>query len=242
MIISNSHNFIFVHIHKAAGTSIARKLDESLQWNDLVLGGTVLGEKMQEAYHDRFGLHKHSRAKEIKAIVGKALWESYFTFAFVRNPYDRTVSLYTYIEKLIKTASVRRYIPSKRVRKEPFWNYPATKAYLETNSFSAFIRNPHLVEHAVGMQPQTGWILDEHGEMMVDFIGKVETINEDFKAVCDKIKIKYSPLGVHNRSRNHKKNRFPGTERDRSYLYERYKSDFEALGYDPHQTFSAEES
>lgn len=242
MIISNSHRFIFVHIHKAAGTSITRQLDEFLGWDDLVLGGTVLGEKMQGAYHDRFNLHKHSRAKEIKAIVGKELWDKYVTFTFVRHPFDRVASLYAYIQKLVKSASVRRYIPSKRIRKESFWNYPATKAFLETNSFSAFIRNPRLIEHAVGMKPQTEWILDENGKMMVDFVGKVETINDDFKTVCEKINIKYSRLAVHNRSGNYNKNSYLSNERDRAYLYDLFRRDFEVLKYDQNQTPSAEGS
>ena len=46
MIISNSHKFIFVHILKTAGTSICAALDPTLRWNDVILGGTGFGEKM----------------------------------------------------------------------------------------------------------------------------------------------------------------------------------------------------
>ena len=39
MIISNSKRFIFLHVPKAAGTSITIMLDAELEWDDIVLGG-----------------------------------------------------------------------------------------------------------------------------------------------------------------------------------------------------------
>src|SRR5215469_2544795 len=58
MIISHSRRFIFVHIHKAGGTSVEQALDPHLAWNDLILGGSQFGEKIQGAYQKRFGLNK----------------------------------------------------------------------------------------------------------------------------------------------------------------------------------------
>lgn len=236
MIISNSKQFIFVHITKAAGTSIKKQLEQSLAWNDLVLGGTVLGEKMQWAYHERFGMHKHSRAKEIQKTIGRALWDNYFSFTFVRHPYSRAVSLYTYIQKLVKSAGLRRYIPIKRVRKSPFWNYPATKAYLETKSFSEFIRNKNLTQRAVAMKPQTEWVLDDNGNKLVDYIGKVETIDYDLKVVSERIGFECNSKKVYNVSKSNKTDTYLNRESDLTYLYNLFKSDFDTFNYDPNPT------
>ena len=42
MFLSNSRKFIFIHITKAAGTSITHALEKSMGWNDLVIGSTPL--------------------------------------------------------------------------------------------------------------------------------------------------------------------------------------------------------
>ena len=76
MIISNSHRFIFVHVLKTGGTTVCAALDPFLRWNDVVLGGTEFGERMNGPYRDRFGLRKHSTAQEIRAVVGDATWSS----------------------------------------------------------------------------------------------------------------------------------------------------------------------
>ena len=49
MIISHTHRAIFVHIPKTAGTSITALIEPALRWNDLVLGGTTFGERIQAA-------------------------------------------------------------------------------------------------------------------------------------------------------------------------------------------------
>ena len=75
MIISNTHRAIFVHVPKTAGTSITSLLAPALRWNDLVLGGTTFGERIQAAYKERFGLFKHARARDIRQVVGEEVWK-----------------------------------------------------------------------------------------------------------------------------------------------------------------------
>ena len=74
MIVNHSHKFIFVHVPKAAGTSVSELFSKFSAYSDLEVGGTELGVALQKAYKRRFGLSKHSTAEVIRAIVGEETW------------------------------------------------------------------------------------------------------------------------------------------------------------------------
>src|SRR3989304_5138015 len=100
MIINNTFGFIFVHVPKAAGTSVAHFFSKFSCYCDLEVGGTSLGEALQEPFRKRYGLSKHSTAMEIRAVIGDVLWKKYFSFAFVRNPYERAFSAYHFLKRM----------------------------------------------------------------------------------------------------------------------------------------------
>ena len=51
------------------------------------------------------GFHKHAKAHQIKEKLEKKQFDSYFKFAFVRNPYDFLVSLYFYTQQFERDSS-----------------------------------------------------------------------------------------------------------------------------------------
>ena len=66
-------DFIFIHINKTGGTSIEKAL----------------------------GLEKdHLTASEKKTAIGKQKWKKIYSFAFVRNPWDKVVSHYHHRVKM----------------------------------------------------------------------------------------------------------------------------------------------
>ena len=83
-IVSNKYRFIFIHIPKTGGTSIAEP--------DYEGGNGALAGYLGEQDYAQAG---HIRAVGLKQRIG-ASWDQYFKFAFVRNPWDRLVSLYHY--------------------------------------------------------------------------------------------------------------------------------------------------
>ncbi len=70
----NEYGAIFIHIPKAAGTSIYTSLF-----------GTLGGG--------------HMSAKRYKIMFGPMKFNAYYKFTFVRNPYDRVLSAYNFLKK-----------------------------------------------------------------------------------------------------------------------------------------------
>lgn len=240
MIVSNSNKYIFVHITKAAGTSIKSMLGDSLEWNDVVLGKTKKGEHFNQLYCNAYKLDKHSYAADIRKVVGEEIWGNYFTFSFVRNPYARIVSLYSFIENMINARGIEKYFRNLQIyknRRHEMWQWPVTQAVLETRNFSEFIRNKNFLK-ARGAQPQVSWILDDRGECIIDYIGKVECLNENYRDVTNKIGIENSDIEKKNVSNKYRQlKKYFASEEDYQYLHNLYNEDFQFLGYDPSMRF-----
>ena len=185
MIISNSGKYIFVHIMKAAGTTISRTLDKSLKWNDIVLGSTPIGEAIQGPFRKRFSLHKHSRASEIQSAVGERIWNDYFTFAFVRNPWDLMVSSYFWWVQ-------------KSSRWEKYRDDTALTSQM--NGFNEFILSNYGREMINECKGNIYDWISADGEIIVDFVGRFEQIQADWQIICRQIGLRHFELPWLNKS------------------------------------------
>ena len=223
MFISNTHRAIFVHIPKTAGTSITNLVEPELRWNDVVLGGSTFGERVQLAYRDRFGLFKHSPARAIRNVIGEELWKAYFTFAVVRHPYTRIASFYNWTRDAVERAS-----PDAQV-----WKWPATEAFLKTGSFSEFIRHEQFRSSRAG-KPQVDWVCDDDGRCILDLVGRFEELPACIETIASRLGLGPVRLGRHNESSSDEP---PAghfrDEDDYRYLHELHRRDFEQFGYDP---------
>src|SRR4026209_3030482 len=81
MLISHRHRFIFIHVPKTGGSSVTAALRPFCEPETL------------ETARQR-GLKVHSTARDVIRAFGRDVWESYFTFALERNPWDKCLSLY----------------------------------------------------------------------------------------------------------------------------------------------------
>ncbi|MEL7080310.1 MAG: sulfotransferase family 2 domain-containing protein [Pseudomonadota bacterium] len=114
MIISHSRNFIYVHIHKCAGESIERALWPYLGLRDILIGARPmnLSRLLNPLHERRTGLVKHSKAADIRAVLGHEAYDAAFRFATVRHPVKRIYSLYTYAIGLFRNSPDSRAIVS----------------------------------------------------------------------------------------------------------------------------------
>jgi hypothetical protein len=95
MIISPGRNYIFVHIPKTGGTSMALALEDRAMADDILIGDTpkaVRRRKRLKTLDAPGRLWKHARLADIDGMAGMP--PDPFVFTLVRNPWDRMVSLY----------------------------------------------------------------------------------------------------------------------------------------------------
>lgn len=175
MLISYSHKFLFVHIYKTAGNSVARALEPYAyrpgSWRLSNLP-TWLTTPHQHLLKEK--PPKHASAADLRALIPEPIFKELFKFTFVRNPWDWQVSLYHYILE-----------------------QPADRMHERVKAMGSFEAYMHW--RATDYRTQTSQISDESGKCLVDFVGRVETIDEDFVEICRRIGIR-SNLGHQNKS------------------------------------------
>ncbi len=237
MILSHSRRFIFVHIHKAGGTSVERALDPYLSWNDLILGGSDYGESIQGAYQKRFGLNKHSAVSEIEAVCGRRYLDEYFAFALVRHPVARICSLYNFVATALDRAAQRYRIPladlagsitPKMKKQTPSLKWPSSRVFLQSASFGEFVRHAG-IGTAPGFRTQVSCLSRQDGSLMGNCF-RLEDHPGWLGTVGRAIDVDFV-LPHANRSDVRLARPETLSAEDRRFIEERYREDFRAFGY-----------
>ncbi|WP_306111431.1 MULTISPECIES: sulfotransferase family 2 domain-containing protein [Roseovarius] len=100
MIISPGRNYIFVHIPKTGGTSLALALEGRAMRDDILIGDTPKAKKRRGRIKDVQSagrLWKHSTLADIDGLVSTGFVAQALCFTLVRNPWDRIVSYYHWL-------------------------------------------------------------------------------------------------------------------------------------------------
>ena len=238
MIICHSRKFIFVHIHKTGGTSIERALDPHLAWNDLILGGSPFGEKIQQPYAKKFGLNKHSTVAEIERVCGRELVENYYVFALVRHPLSRMCSMYNFVattldkwarQQDIEFEDVAQHITPEVAKKKPGLKWASTKAFLRSQNFSEFIRDPHLLQ-APGFRPQASCLAGGNGGPVKTDALRLEDASAWLAPLRRSLGLEFE-LARENESRTRLVDESAVSANDLAHIKSLFRRDYEAFGY-----------
>ncbi len=169
----------FIHIPKTAGTSIERNV------------ASRCGGYQDRKRHDLWdptvpftNLGHVSAGALLKCgHLTQEWWDASFRFAFVRNPWDRVVSLYSY------------YTGFRLKRKHRGSNQCLV-------DFQAFVREitsgTSKYVKPIGLRPvhdlsqansQLDWL-----RWGVDYVGRFETLEEDWEELCGILELEHTPL------------------------------------------------
>ena len=223
MIINHTHRFVFIHIPKAAGTTVTRALSDLTRYCDQEIGGSGLGEAAQAYYMQRFGLRKHSRAEDVMKVMGRDSYMSYFRFAFVRNPYTRLASAYHFLKAWDG-------LPERfRAQLDPL---PDLESFLDSDLWTS--ANPGRGPDAI-FQPQARWLFSQGDtpELLVDFVGKTENLSGDLAAILTRIGAPPPPPGEAPRANKSPDYNLPETWKPEvvARIQQEYRRDFKMFGY-----------
>ena len=107
-MISHKHKCIFVHIAKTGGTSIEHVLDPNVKIDQNL--------NVKSTGNTKF-IGKHWKIVDYKKKRNKDIFDSYFKFTFVRNPWESEVSLWKWFQ-LAKgeTISFEKHINRRKKR------------------------------------------------------------------------------------------------------------------------------
>jgi hypothetical protein len=210
MLISYSHRFLFIHIDKAAGTSIQRALQSyAIQKTDNLLRRRLawLGPVTQlGGLYRTVEFREHVQARAVQRCLPPAIYAGMFKFAFVRNPWDRLVSRYSY---LLRTTE-----------------HPRHKLVKAMKSFDEYLD----WEIRRGKMFQQTFVTDTAGRLIVDYVGYFERIHEDFTEVCQRIGVQAElPMANISTHRDYRDYYTPAT---RDLVARAFAGDIEMFGYD----------
>jgi chondroitin 4-sulfotransferase 11 len=182
-----SGSYVFIHINKCGGTSVEKALGIPVKIHDIA---------------------RHRRLK-----LGRRRWREAFTFALVRHPYDRVVSLHKFRIRTNQTGLGDRPLELNAWVRAAFGSKDP-----------AYYDKPHF------FAPCFDWVSDRDGQIIVDHIAKLEAIEEEWPALRARLGAA-ADLPMRNAT--------PGPGRDsldaesRRIIQRHFRRDFEAFGYEP---------
>ena len=173
------------------------------------------GGSLRVALHRANGIPpKGSRQHEPAFIVRDRLGEQhddYFVFSFVRNPWDRLWSLYKF---MIQRGKVKCSFDQ----------------FLLGKDIHHYYNEYHSLVLPTQRKPQMDWLVDDRGEIIVDFVGKYENLNSDLKTICKKIGIPNSHLQqTHTTAKRSYKKAY--SDEGIEFVREHHIRDIEMFGY-----------
>jgi len=115
--------------------------------------------------------YNHMPAKEIIDNVGLDLWDAYYKFTIIRNPFDKMLSAFFFFQK-----EAKHYPHNRQIE--------AFRCWLDYNSL---IKNH-----------RSCWVFDRDKYMLgddvcVDFFIRYENLEQDLMHVCEKLDILWKP-------------------------------------------------
>jgi len=187
-MINNEYNFLFIRVAKTASTSLISGLPKTK---------TPANGWPYDQNHIPLWYYKNS-------ILKDSSYKNLFKFSFVRNPYDRAVSIWKY------------------------WNKWSRSQGGKTLDFKTLLTlNSDLINKEKFSSKYSNQYEFTKG---CDFVGRLENLQEDFDTACNHIGIESKKLPFKNRTSHDHYSKYYNDE-TRQIVKEKYFKDLDYFGY-----------
>ncbi|MBC7158369.1 MAG: sulfotransferase family 2 domain-containing protein [Rhodobacteraceae bacterium] len=193
MIVSPGRGYVFVHIPKTGGTSLALALERRAHRDDILIGDTPKARARRRrlaGLRAAGRLWKHSTLADIDGLLPAATLNACTVFTLVRNPWDRMASYYHWL------------------RAQRF-DHPAVRLAHVTD-FAGFVAHPDTAA-SVGAWPARRYTTDAAGHDRCALVLRLEHLDADLRRLEERLGLRLGPLPHVNAS---------DRPRDRRALYD----------------------
>jgi hypothetical protein len=215
MILSHTYRFIFIHVAKTGGMSVREALEPfCVEPERFVMRrpAKMIQDRVNPLYQVWETLLLHAKASDAKRELPPEIFDRYFKFVFVRNPWDWMVSMYHFV---LREPDAPRHDEVKALGSFDAW---VEWAVSTPNPFPKGVSGV-----------QSDMVTDAEGNLLVDFVGAYESLAEDFAEVARILGI---PAGLpHVNQSVHKDYRTYYNDRTRAIVAERLRADIERFDY-----------
>lgn len=223
MILSYTHKFIFFCNGKTGSTSVESALSPYQE-----------GEAYDLSSHGLFG-KKHVPPGFVKAYMPAETWNTCFKFVFVRNPWDWVVSNWKYNFEVQPQQRREARSLAERLRDYGRGRREIYRVDYRDVLSVEDIEKLYLYLKAVKVTPaevsacQYPYVYDADGHQLVDFVGRFESLEEDFGTVSRQLSLNLSLPKLNTSARGQYRKYF--TESSRDAVAELWAEDIELFGY-----------
>ncbi|MCA9235961.1 MAG: sulfotransferase family 2 domain-containing protein [Planctomycetales bacterium] len=149
-------------------------------------------------------------------LVSDAFMETSWKFAYVRNPFDRAVSLFEYLRRVGTLPMATTF--------SIFCHYLRDEAYDAIGLYNHRGLNQ--------LNPQVAWMTGDDGAILADFVGRFESFEADSRTVFEKLGVPDSMQRIERTNateRSHIGSYYGDAEVE--IIQRAYRSDFESFHY-----------